>query len=228
MKTGVKICGLNSLEAADAALKAGAEFGGLVFFPPSPRHVGLDAARALAARLRGGTRIVALMVDPDDSQIMEIMAAVAPDLVQLHGRETPARAAAIGRLAQRPVIKAIALAEAGDLARAAPYEDAVDYFLFDAKADIGATRPGGLGAAFDWHILSGARFKRSWGVAGGLTAENVARAIRIMAADFVDASSGVEDAPGRKSPVKIAQFVAAARNARYTDKDAPADAEPAR
>ena len=197
MTVQVKICGLNSRDAAEAALRAGADFGGLVFFPKSPRHVSLEQARALAALMRGRTRIVTLMVDPDDGLVQDVASAVAPDLIQLHGKESPARVAQIAALAKKPIIKAIPVAEAFDLATARAYEEMVEYFLFDAKADANATRPGGLGAAFDWQLLTGMRFKRPFGLAGGLGPDNVARAIGISHADFVDASSGVEDAPGR-------------------------------
>ena len=224
MGVQVKICGLNSREAADAALAARADFGGLVFFAKSPRNVTLEQARAWAGNLRGKTRIVALLVNPDDAAVDEVVAAIAPDLIQLHGTESPARVGAIGLRSRRPIIKALAVAEAADLIAARAYEDAADYFLFDAKAGEGATRPGGLGAAFDWQLLSGSRFKRPFGVAGGLSPENVARCVAISGAAFVDASSGVEDAPGRKSAEKIASFVTAARNAQYTDKDAKAGA----
>jgi len=222
MGVNVKICGLNSRLAAEAALAAGADFGGLVFFPASPRHVGLEQARDLAALLRSRVRIVTLMVDPTNAAVDEVIAAVSPDFLQLHGNETPARVAAIAAHARRPVIKALAIAEPADLARAHAYEDVAEYLLFDAKADPEATRPGGLGAAFDWQLLAGRTFKRPWGLAGGLTPENVARAIRIAGPHFVDASSGVEDAPGKKSPEKIAAFVRAARNAQYTDAKAGA------
>jgi phosphoribosylanthranilate isomerase len=222
MSVSVKICGLNSREAAAAALSAGADFGGLVFFPASPRHLDLDSARNLAAMLRGRVRIVTLMVDPDDAAVAEVIAAIAPDLIQLHGNETPARVAAIAAQARRPIIKVLPVAEAADVVRAHAYIDVADYLLFDAKADSAATRPGGLGAAFDWQLLSGLSLKRPWGVAGGLTPENIARAIRIAQPGFVDASSGMEDAPGRKSPEKIAAFVRAARNAQYTDRSAGA------
>jgi phosphoribosylanthranilate isomerase len=217
MSVRVKICGLNDRAACEAALAARADFGGLVFFPASPRHVGLDRARDLAALLRGRVRVVTLMVDPSDGEVEQLMAAVAPDFLQLHGKETPARVAAVASLAKRPVIKAIAVADAADVARAYAYEEVAEYILFDAKADIAASRPGGLGAAFDWQLLTGTRFKRPWGLAGGLNAENIARAIRIARPEFVDASSGVEDAPGKKSVEKIAAFVTAARNALYTD-----------
>jgi phosphoribosylanthranilate isomerase len=222
MNVQVKICGLTSREAAQAVLKSGAEFGGLVFFPASPRHLGLDAARALAAMLRGRVRIVTLMVDPADSAVDEMMAAIAPDLIQLHGKETPKRVGEIAARSRRPIIKALGIAESADVAGAHAYEEVADYFLFDAKANAAATRPGGLGAAFDWQLLTGRGFKRPFGLAGGLTQDNVARAIRIASPAFVDASSGVEDAPGRKSPEKIAAFVAASRNAQYTDQKAGA------
>jgi phosphoribosylanthranilate isomerase len=222
MTVAVKICGLNSREAAEAAIAAKADFGGLVFFPKSPRHVSLEAARSIAALLRGKAQIVTLLVDPKDEDILQITAAVDPDLIQLHGNEGPARVAAIAALAARPVIKAIAVAEAEDVAAAHAYENAADYLLFDAKANAFATRPGGLGTAFDWQLLSRSSFRKPWGLAGGLTPNNVARAIRIAAPHFVDASSGVEDAPGKKSAEKIAAFVSAARNAPYTTAKAGA------
>jgi len=145
------------------------------------------------------------------------MAAVSPDLIQLHGNESPARAAAIAARTGRPIIKVLAVADSEDVVRAHAYEEAADYFLFDAKADAGATRPGGWGAAFDWQLVSGRTFRRPFGLAGGLNPENVARAIKVSGAQLVDASSGVEDAPGRKSAEKIAAFVVAARNAPYTN-----------
>src|SRR5258705_9649329 len=216
MTVSVKICGINSREAAEAVLKAGADFGGLVFFPRSPRHLSLDQGRLLAQQLRSRVRVVTLLVEPDDAMVDDIMAAIAPDFTQLNGNETAERSAAIGLRAKRPIIKALAVAEAADVARAHAYQDAAEYLLFDAKADAFATRPGGLGAAFDWKLLSGTSFKRPIGLAGGLTPENVARAILTSDAAFVDASSGVEDAPGKKSPEKIAAFVSSARNAQYT------------
>jgi phosphoribosylanthranilate isomerase len=213
----VKICGINSQEAADAALRAGADFTGLVFFQKSPRHLSLDKATTLARLLRGRARIVTLLVEPQDAVLDEVMAAVSPDLIQLHGNESPARVAAIAARTGRPIIKALAVADSEDVARAHAYEDAADYFLFDAKVDAQATRPGGWGSAFDWQLVSGRTFRRPFGLAGGLNPENVARALRVSGAQFVDASSGVEDAPGRKSPEKIAAFVTAARNAPYTN-----------
>jgi phosphoribosylanthranilate isomerase len=212
----VKICGINSHEAADAALRAGADFAGLVFFEKSPRHLSLAGAATLARKLRGRARVVMLLVDPTDALVDEVTGTVSPDLIQLHGNESPARAAAIAARAARPIIKALAVADGSDVVRAHAYEDSAEYLLFDAKADASATRPGGWGSAFDWQLVSGRTFKRPFGLAGGLTPENVARAIQVSGAQLVDASSGVEDAPGRKSPEKIAAFVAAARNAPYT------------
>lgn len=222
MSVSVKICGITTPAAAEAVLRAGADFGGLVFFPRSPRHVSLDRARNLASIMRGRVRIVTLMVDPADAEVAEVVAAVSPDLIQLHGKETPARVAAIAALAKRPIIKAIAVAESADAAGASAYDEVAEFFLFDAKADISATRPGGLGAAFDWQLLAGRTFKRPWGLAGGLSPENVARAIRIAGPSFVDASSGVEDTPGVKSPEKIIAFLHAARNAQYAEQKAGA------
>ena len=213
----VKICGINSREAADAALRAGADFAGLVFFERSPRHLSFDQAGVLARVLRGRTRVVTLMVEPSDAAVDEVMAAVSPDLIQLHGNESPARAAAIAARTGRPIIKVLAVADSEDVVRAHAYEEAADYLLFDAKVDASATRPGGWGAAFDWQLVSGRTFRRPFGLAGGLNPENVARAITVSGAQLVDASSGVEDAPGRKSAEKIAAFVVAARNAPYTN-----------
>ncbi|MEI9994131.1 MAG: phosphoribosylanthranilate isomerase [Rhizomicrobium sp.] len=211
----VKICGINAAEAADAAARAGADFAGLVFHPRSPRHVTPDQAATLAARLRGRLRLVVLLSDPSDEAVAAAMAAVRPDFIQLHGGEPPGRVAAIRSRFGVPVIKAIAVAEPSDLAGVAAYEDAADMLLFDAKAPVGATREGGHGIAFDWKILSGRKFARPWFLSGGLNPENVARALRIAEAPGVDVSSGVESAPGVKSPEKIAQFVSAARNAQF-------------
>ena len=213
----VKICGINSGDAADAALRAGTDFAGLVFFEKSPRHLSLPRMATLAGMLRGRAKVVTLLVDPPDAMVDEVIAAVSPDFVQLHGDESPGRVAAIGARAARPIIKALAIADSVDVVRAHAYEEMADYLLFDAKADASATRPGGWGAAFDWQLVSGRTFKRPFGLAGGLTPENVARAIQVSGAQLVDASSGVEDAPGRKSAEKIAAFVAAARNAPYTN-----------
>jgi phosphoribosylanthranilate isomerase len=213
MAIQVKICGINTAEAADAALAAGADFAGLVFFPASPRYVRPDQAASLAARLRGRTRIVALLADAKDDAIAGAIAAAAPDFLQLHGKETPERVGEIRARFGKPVIKVISVADASDLAGAASYE--ADMLMFDAKAPAAADRPGGHGAAFDWQLLRGRSFSRPWLLAGGLNAENVARAIRACDAPGVDVSSGVETAPGVKSPEMIRDFVAKARNANY-------------
>jgi phosphoribosylanthranilate isomerase len=213
----VKICGINSPEAADAAASAGADYAGLVFFPPSPRHVGYAQAASLAARLRNRCRIVAVLVDASDAEIEGAVKAIHPALLQLHGRETAERVAAIRGRFDVPVVKAISVADADDLACVPAYERVADHLLFDAKAPQTASRPGGHGAAFDWQLLRNRNFRRPWLLSGGLTVENVARAIRACNATAIDCSSGVETSPGMKSPHRIREFVAAARSARFAD-----------
>ncbi len=208
----VKICGINSVEAADAAVRAGADFGGLVFHPKSPRHLALDAARALAGRMRGRIHLVALVADADDATIAAVLHAIQPTYLQLHGSETPRRTGEIRARFGLPVIKAVAVAEPADFAQVAEYEIAADILLFDAKAPDGEARPGGHGAPFDWQLLRGRSFFRPWLLAGGLSPSNVARAIASADAPGVDVSSGVETAPGVKSAALIAEFVSAARN----------------
>jgi phosphoribosylanthranilate isomerase len=207
----VKICGINAAEPADAAVRAGADFAGLVFHPKSPRHLPFEAARALAERMRGRTRLVALVADADDELISAVVDAVRPDFLQLHGRETPERAGAIRSRFGVPLIKAIAVADAADLEPVPSYYAAIDMLLFDAKPSDGM-RPGGHGVPFDWQLLRGRKFERPWLLAGGLNPENVARAVSRAEAPGVDVSSGVETAPGMKSPEMIAAFVSAARN----------------
>lgn len=216
MSIQVKICGLTGREAAEAAITAGAAFGGLVFHRQSPRHLTIERAEAVADVLRGRIAVVALFVDPPDSDIAEVVGAVSPDLIQLHGNESPARAAAIGAAFGRPVIKAFHIAEAADLARVSAYDGAADYFLFDAKV-ASAARPGGTGTAFDWALLSGRTFSRPWFLAGGLNETNVTRAVAVSGARMVDVSTGVEASPGRKDPGKIAAFVRAVRDVPYTE-----------
>jgi phosphoribosylanthranilate isomerase len=207
----VKICGINAAEAADAVVRAGADFAGLVFHPKSPRNVSFEAASALAGRMRGRVRLSALVADADDELIAAVLKAVAPDFLQLHGKESPARAAAVRARFGVPLIKAIAVAEAADLSQVPCYQQSCDMFLFDAKAPEGAV-PGGHGAPFDWQLLRGRKFARPWLLAGGLTSDNVARAVATANAPGVDVSSGVETSPGVKSPERIAAFVSAARN----------------
>lgn len=209
----VKICGLSTEETLDAALDAGADMIGLNFFPPSPRYVSLDAGRLLAERARGRAEIVALSVDMDDAGLGEIVDALRPDWLQLHGKDSPERTAAIRSRFPAKVMKAIHVAVAADLARAADYAEAADRILLDATPPKGATRPGGLGTPFDWTILSGFRPANPYLLSGGLTIGNVAEALRISDAPGVDVSSGVETAPGRKSADLIRAFIAAARRA---------------
>jgi phosphoribosylanthranilate isomerase len=212
----VKICGINAAEAADAAVQAGADFVGLNFHPTSPRFVKPEVARSLADRLRGRVRLVVLLSDAADQEIAAAIGAARPDFVQLHGAETPERVGAVRARFGLPVIKAVAVAEAADFASVPGYEKAADMILFDAKAPRGADRTGGHGAAFDWQLLRGRSFSRPWLLAGGLNAENVARAIRSGEAPGVDVSSGVETAPGLKSAELIRTFVANARNAQFS------------
>jgi phosphoribosylanthranilate isomerase len=211
MPVQVKICGINSAAAADAVLRAGADFGGLVFFAKSPRNLGLEEGARLAERMRGRLRLAALVVDESDGRLAAIAAQIKPDFLQLHGRETPARVAEIRGRFGLPVIKALSVAEPGDLAKAADYEPVADMLLFDAAPTAEATRPGGHGTAFDWQMLSGRQICRPWFLAGGLNPENVSRAIEVSGAEMVDVSSGVESTPGEKSDSRIAEFVAAAR-----------------
>lgn len=211
MTVAVKICGLTSPDAVDAAASAGAAFGGLVFHRRSPRFVTHAAARALADRMRGRMSVVALVADLDDAALEEIVEAVHPDYLQLHGAEDVARTAQIRARFGLPVIKALAVAERADLDAAAEFAAVADMLLFDARAPEDAQRRGGHGTAFDWRLLAGRAFARPWFLAGGLTADNVARAIRQSGAVQVDVSSGVESAPGVKDVGAIAAFIEATR-----------------
>ena len=207
----VKICGINSVEAADAAIRAGADFAGLVFHRKSPRNLAPDQARVLAERLRGRVRLVALLADADDQEIGVAVKAVEPDFVQFHGSESPARIADARARFGIGAIKAVPIADETDFAPVAEYEKVSDMLLFDAKPASGAERPGGHGAAFDWQLLRGRIFSRPFLLAGGLNAGNVARALSQSGAPGVDVSSGVETAPGVKSPDLIVKFTAEAR-----------------
>jgi phosphoribosylanthranilate isomerase len=208
----VKICGVNARAAAEAA--GAAEYAGFVFYPPSPRAVSPAEAAALAALLPEAVKRVGLFVDADDATIAATLEAVKLDLLQLHGREAPARAAAIRACFGIPVMKAIPIATAEDVAAAGDYAQAADRLLFDARPPKrpGAL-PGGNATAFDWTLLRGQSIALPWLLSGGLTPDTVGEAIRITGATAVDVSSGVEDAPGRKSPARIAAFIAAARSA---------------
>jgi phosphoribosylanthranilate isomerase len=207
----IKICGLTTRETLDAALAAGADMVGFVFFPPSPRHLGLGAARELGLAVDGRALKVALSVDADDATIENIVETLRPDLLQLHGRESTARIRDLKSRFGLPVMKAIPVEAAADLAPLAGYAAVCDRILFDARAPKGATRPGGLGATFDWHLLENLALERPFMVSGGLSIDNVAEAVRITRADGVDVSSGVERAPGVKDCDMIRDFVRAAR-----------------
>jgi phosphoribosylanthranilate isomerase len=211
MTIAVKICGITSADAVDAAVVAGAVYGGLVFHPASPRNLSIEQARGMAERMRGRLKIVALIADMEDAQIETLMAAVRPDFLQLHGAESARRTAYIRGKFGVPVIKALAVAEPSDLAAVGEYENAADMLMFDARPPKGAARGGGHGAAFDWKILSGRTFSKPWFLAGGLNPENVARAIELSGALAVDVSSGVESAPGVKDAGRIAAFVNATK-----------------
>ena len=207
----IKICGIATPDALDAALAARAGYVGLVFFPKSPRNVTLAAAAALGARAAGRAQRVGLFVDADDAMIAAAIAAAGLDALQLHGDESPARAAELRARHGLPVWKALAVAGASDVARAADYAGAADLVLFDAKTPKG-TLPGGMGLAFDWSLLAQAEPPLAWGLAGGLGPSNVGEALRITRAPLVDVSSGVERAPGVKDPALIAAFCKAARS----------------
>jgi phosphoribosylanthranilate isomerase len=202
---------LKTPEALDVALEAGADMVGFVFFPPSPRHVGLAAAAELGRRVGARARKVALIVDADDVLLKSITDALRPDLLQLHGAETPARVQAIKARFGLPVMKAIAVEARADLAAVKRYDTVADRLLFDARAPREATRPGGLGKPFDWHLLEELDLAVPYMLSGGLDPDNVAAALRITSAPGVDVSSGVERAPGEKDHDKIRAFIRAAR-----------------
>ena len=207
----VKICGLSTRETLDVALEAGADMVGFVFFPPSPRHLSLEAARDLGKLARHRASKVALTVDADDATLKSIVEALQPDILQLHGRESVSRVHDIKRRFSLPVMKAIAVETSADLAALPTYAGIADRILFDARAPEEATRPGGLGAVFDWRVLENIDLKIPFMVSGGLHADNVAEAVRATHAGGVDVSSGVERAPGKKDPEMIRAFIKAAR-----------------
>jgi phosphoribosylanthranilate isomerase len=206
----VKICGLRTPADVSAVARAGAAYAGFVFFPKSPRNVTLPEARLAAMAAPPGLAKVALTVDADDAALDAIVAAVPLDMLQLQGRESPDRVAEVRARYGLPVMKAIGLADEGDLSAIFAFSSVADQLLIDAKPPGGADLPGGNGLAFDWRLLAGRRWLRPWMLAGGLTAENVAEAVRLTGARQVDVSSGVESGPGVKDPGKIAAFVAAA------------------
>src|SRR5262245_10090283 len=209
----VKICGLKTPDALDVALDAGADMVGFVFFAPSPRHIEVATARELGRRVGGRARKVALTVDAGDDTLAQIVKSLQPDLLQVHGKETPARVRAIKARFGLPVMKAIAVETRSDLETIAAYDGSADWLLFDARAPREATRPGGLGKPFDWHLLEHLQPDTPFMLSGGLDPANVAAALRIARAPAVDVSSGVECAPGEKDLDKIRAFIRAARAA---------------
>lgn len=216
MQPKVKICGLTTQEALEAAIAAGADFVGFVIFPKSPRHVDIAGAKALANTARNRARSVVLLVDPDDELFDRVCAEVAPDLIQLHGHESPERVAKLRARGDTAIIKAIGIKAPGDAKKAEPYRrpSRADLILFDAAPppDAGDALPGGNGLSFDWKILDGVARRFDFALAGGLNAENVREAIRLTGAAIVDVSSGVEKAPGIKDPQRIVRFLEAAKS----------------
>ncbi|WP_281823827.1 phosphoribosylanthranilate isomerase [Jannaschia rubra] len=210
MGVRVKICGLRTPDDVTAVAEAGAAYLGLVFFPKSPRNVDVDQARALALAAPVGLAKVALLVNPDDAMLDRIGGEVPLDMIQLHGSEPPARVAEVRARTGLPVMKAMGLRTADDLARIDAYAGVADQILVDAKPPEGADLPGGNGVGFDWRLIAGRDWTCPWMLAGGLTPDNVAEAIRLTGAAQVDVSSGVESAPGMKDAARIAAFVDAA------------------
>jgi phosphoribosylanthranilate isomerase len=221
MPLSVKICGLKTPQALDVALDSGADMVGFVFFPPSPRHLGWEVARALGQRAQGRALKVALTVDANNQMFGDIVEALKPDMLQLHGSETPERVAVVRSLFGLPVMKALPIAERKDLSPTRQYAHVVDRLIFDARAPQDASRPGGLGKPFDWTLLKDVNLEVPFMLSGGLDAGNVAEALRITRASGVDVSSGVERAPGEKDPDKIRTFIRAARAAEADRSTAP-------
>lgn len=213
MSVIVKICGLSTEEALEVALDAGADMVGFVFFAPSPRHLAFERAHALGGRVLERAQKVALTVDADDHFLDAVVEALQPDMLQLHGTETPTRVEAVRCRFRLPVMKAVPVAVPSDLDTIARYAGVADRLLFDARAPREATRPGGLGKPFDWHLLENLDPAVPFMLSGGLDPENVGEALRITRAPAVDVSSGVERAPGEKDHDKIRAFVRAARDA---------------
>ena len=213
MLPAIKICGISTTDALDAAIEARADYIGFVFFPPSPRHVDGHAASALAMRAGADIGRVGLFVDADDGLISEGLKAGRLDALQLHGKETPQRVAEVRSRFGTPVWKAISVATAGDMETAEAYRGAADLLLFDAKTPSDAALPGGMGLRFDWSLLERWKGRPGWGLAGGLTPDNVVDAIALTHPPLIDTSSGVESAPGVKDPGRIRAFCKAARPA---------------
>lgn len=213
MSAHAKICGLTTPETLDAALAGGAAFVGAVVFPKSPRHIDPLHGATLFERARGRAKIVAVTVDADDALLTEIALILKPDLIQLHGDETCEQAQRVRTLTGAGIIKVLPIRTREDFAGAEIWEPFADHLMFDAKPPEGSHLPGGVGARFDWTLLADRDFRHPWFLAGGLTPDNVAQAIRVSGAPLADVSSGVESAPGVKDPALIAAFLEAVRSA---------------
>ncbi|MEO1732918.1 MAG: phosphoribosylanthranilate isomerase [Pseudomonadota bacterium] len=211
----VKICGLTRPQDALAADSAGARYIGLVFFPKSPRNVDFDTASAIAAQVPVGICKVALTVNATDTTLDDLLRNVPIDMVQLHGSEPPERVAEVRTKFGLPVMKAVGIATVDDLGAIAAYEAVADQILVDTKPPKDASRPGGNGLVFDWQLLAGRRWQKPWMLAGGLTKDNVAKAIRVSGANQVDLSSAVETAPGQKDATLMREFVSAAQASQH-------------
>ena len=211
----IKICGLKTEEAVRAAVAGGATHVGFIFFAKSPRHVDVESAARLAAVAKEtGALPVAVTVDADDATLDQIVAVMKPDMLQLHGHETPERVAEVKAKYGLPVMKALSISQAADFARIAPYKGIADVFLFDAKPPKGSEIPGGNAVSFDWSLLAGLEPGLDYLLAGGIHAGNVAEAITIASPPGLDISSGVESAPGVKDMGRIAAFFEAVKAAR--------------
>lgn len=206
MKPDVKICGLSTAESVDLAATLGATHAGFIFFPKSPRNIEPDDAGRLADRIRGRVRIVAVTVNADNDDLDEIISALRPDILQLHGSESPERVLNIKAVYGLPVMKALAIRDAGDLRRVEPYIGIADRFLFDAKPPAGADLPGGNGVSFDWSLLDVLDDTVDYMLSGGLNASNVETALRLTRAGGIDVSSGVESEPGIKDLQLMREF----------------------
>ena len=213
MKTEVKICGLKTAEAVDRAVALGARYTGFIFFPKSPRNIEPDDAGRLAERIRGKAKIVAVTVDADNDDLDEIVSALSPDILQLHGNESPERVLDVKAVYGLPVIKALSIREADDLRRIEPYIGIADRFLFDAKPPKGSDLPGGNGVSFDWKLLHTLDESVDYMLSGGLNAQNIGEALALTGAKAIDTSSGVESAPGVKDVGRMEEFFEAVARA---------------
>lgn len=210
----IKICGLKTADAMAAALEAGASHVGFIFFPKSPRDIAPEQAGRLRQTARGRAKAVAVTVDADDAALDEIVAAVAPDMLQLHGKETPDRVAVVKARYGLPIIKAFSVSIPADFEKVAAYAGVADRLLFDAKPPAGSELPGGNGIAFDWRLLRQLDENVDYMLSGGLNATNVGEAIRLANPPGIDVSSGVERMPGVKDTAMIGEFFRAVRAAR--------------